>query len=532
MKKKFILPILFSVFLISQLCTQATIDTSNNQIGLDSSLILSSDLITIPDYVLDPILENKQPVFRTEQTIDKYLVIDLFFEDKSNVSTVIFDMEGNIIGAIPTYIRAARMVDARTLVLCNKTHTSLWNLETNELEHFEGYGYHHDYEYNPVTETFLGLGRVLSGTVDIGGSLYPIEYDTIYECLKNGTIIWEWSAVDHIPFNYTEFSILNAINKGKADWTHANGIHWDMTDDYIYFCSYYLSTVFKIDKTTGEVIWQIGAYESDFTMYNKYGEQKPSLFYGLHDIQYIGDNHFTIFDNDYSNRTDALSMTSRLVEFEIDEDNMIATEVFSYEGPSPSHYSVNRGGYDKLPFNTNLGSFCGNGIDETMRFFTEVNSTGNVIWELAINGSTSFKGEVFYSQPLVGIDPESLISIRKENGLVNFTVWNSYKNRIAEDGTLTVFDGDILLTEEDFEFLPEWEPTELSIELPLADYRKGIYNFTVIVENNDGFQSVGYILYNIVSSVEGWVIGVSVSGGVLALGAIGGTAFYIWKKKK
>ncbi|GAH61743.1 unnamed protein product, partial [marine sediment metagenome] len=287
--------------------------------------------------------------------------------------------------------------------------------------------------------------------------------------------------------------------------------HWDMAEDYIYICSYYLSTVWKIDKTTGQVVWQVGAYESDFTMYNKYGEKKSSLFYGLHDIQHISNNYFTVFDNDYFNRTDLLSQTSRLVDFVIDEDNMIATEVFSYEG-APSHYSMTKGGYDTLPFGTHLGAFCGNGLEETMRFFTEVNSTGNIIWELSINGTISAKGEVFYSQPLVGIDPESLISFNKENGLVNFTVWNSYKNRIPRAGSLSVFDEDILITEVDFEFLAEWVPTELSIELPLTDYRKGIYNFTVIVENNDGFQSVGYILYNIVSSVEGWVIGVSVSG--------------------
>ncbi len=166
-----------------------------------------------------------------------------------------------------------------------------------------------------------------------------------------------------------------------------------------------------------------------------------------------------------------------------------------------------------------------------MKYWTEVNQAGEVIWELAINETTAFRSEVFYAQPIFEIDEDSLTSIRKENGLVNFTVWNSYRSRITTDGNLSIYDGDNLLLEHSFEFLPEWEPTELSIEIPLADYSKGSYNLTIIIENSDGLQAVGYILYNIEASVEGWVIGVSVSVAAIVLIAAGG-ATYFYKKKK
>jgi len=259
-------------------------------------------------------------------------------------------------------------------------------------------------------------------------------------------------------------------------------------------------------------------------MYNKYGEEVSALFYGAHDIQHVGDNHFTIFDNDYHNRTDVTSTYSRFVEFVIDEVNMVAREVFTYVGPSPSHFSNNRGGVDKLPFNTYLGSFCGSGLDETMRYWTEVSQDGEVIWELAINESTAFRSEVFYDKPLFDVDEESLGSIRKENTLLNLTVWNSYRSRIDTDGTIKVYDGEDLLFEEDLVFLPEWEPTELSIELPTADYKKGTYNLTLILENEDGISNTIYIDLTVEKA--------SAAGVFLGLATLLFVATIIRKKKK
>ncbi len=532
MKKIIITATIVFALLINLSGIQALTQNIDTNISLKSSLGLSDDLISLPEVLLNLVLEDKQSILKTDEVIDRYLVTDLFINnDKANVTTVIIGVDGNIVAAIKGYIQTTRMIDSRTLVFDNKSHITFWNLETNEQEHIESLGYHHDYEYNPLTETFLGLGREKVGTVEVGGEDLDIEYDTIFECLQNGTVLWEWRGSEHIPFNITEYYLFNETRKGPADWCHGNALHWDIENDYIYFNARSLSTVFKIDKKTGDVLWQVGAYESDFIMYDKCGNEKPGLFYGAHDIQHVGNNHFTIFDNDYHNRTDYASVTSRFVEFVIDEDNMIAREVFSYEGPSPSHYSGNRAGVDKLPHNTYLGSFCGNGLTP-MKYWTEVNQAGEVIWELAINETLAFRSEVFYAQPLFEVDQESLTSIRKENGFVNFTVWNSYRSRITTDGNLSIYDSDTLLLEHNFEFLPEWEPTELSIEIPLADYSKGSYNLTIIIENSDGLQAVGYIIYTIEAvAVEGWVIGVSVSVAAIVLIGAGG-ATYFYKKKK
>jgi len=165
MKKRIILTIVICAALISQVGIQSSTQNTDSRISIKSPLDLSDDLILAPSYIIDRIIEEKESILKTNEAVDKYLVTDLFFEDKNNVSTVIFDVDGNIIGAIKGYVGTSRMIDSRTLLFDNKSHITFWNLETNEMEHLENlYRYHHDYEYNPLTDTFFGLGREKVGS--------------------------------------------------------------------------------------------------------------------------------------------------------------------------------------------------------------------------------------------------------------------------------------------------------------------------------------------------------------------------------
>ncbi|MHA1955013.1 MAG: hypothetical protein ACW96U_13820, partial [Candidatus Heimdallarchaeaceae archaeon] len=205
MKKRLILTGIVFAILINQAGIQAATQNTDLSMSFNSALVLSDDLISAPSYIIDRILEGKEPIFKTDEAIEKYLVMDLFFESKNNVSTVIYDLNGDIVGAIKGYIGTTRMVDSETMLFENGSHYTFWNLVTNEMVHLEdNFGYHHDFEYNPITETFLGLGREQVGEVDIGGEMYPIEYDTIYECLPNGTVLWEWKGSENIPFDVDE----------------------------------------------------------------------------------------------------------------------------------------------------------------------------------------------------------------------------------------------------------------------------------------------------------------------------------------
>ncbi len=70
---------------------------------------------------------------------------------------------------------------------------------------------------------------------------------------------WDQMAVErHQGWNLTE-------SEGYSDWTHANGLAYSASDDSYYLSLYWLATVVKIDRTSGETVWSLGGTQSDFT---------------------------------------------------------------------------------------------------------------------------------------------------------------------------------------------------------------------------------------------------------------------------
>jgi hypothetical protein len=88
--------------------------------------------------------------------------------------------------------------------------------------------------------------------------------DQVVELGIDGTERVVWNAWDqlaverHQGWNLTEAD-------GYSDWTHANGLAYDVNDDSYYLSLYWLSAVVKIDRATGQTVWTLGGTQSDFT---------------------------------------------------------------------------------------------------------------------------------------------------------------------------------------------------------------------------------------------------------------------------
>lgn len=458
----------------------------------NSSLVLYEDLITLPSQFHDRLLyDEMQPFYKVEDgLIPHFTAVDLYFGfNKRNSATLIFDEDGKLVGGLYGIRGTNLMLDSRTLVMANTTHAIFWNLVTNETEYSTFIDFHHAFDYNPVTDTFLVLGHNFTGTVEVAGENFTIDHDTISEIDRDGNIIWHWNGAEHLPFDRDFFYLTNLTDEGyTADWTHGNSVYWDIAENSIYYNARHLSTVFKIDKETKEIIWQIGALNSDFTMYNVKGQKIDALFYGAHDIQYIGNNHFTIYDNDYLNLTNLTSKHTRYVEFAIDENTWEAREVWTWNAPI-SHWTMSRGGVDKLPGGNFIGVNGGEGLGP-VKNVTEVNQLGEIVWEVGINNSVLHRSESFFASPVIQIDNSSLVIPKNQNTTINLTVWNSFKNRIPENAKLKIYLEEQLLTSLDFSFLPDWQETELSIDIPSDDFRRGTHSLSISVENLDGLLTI------------------------------------------
>ena len=231
--------------------------------------------------------------------------------------------------------------------------THFWNLDTNQTTDFpEVTGYHHDIDYDPATGDFLTLGhdfRIVNGS--------NVLYDTINEYNATGAVLWTWDTYDYLPFSWNNPLIPTTTYNGETaiDFTHCNAIQWDFAENVCYLNSRSLDTFWKINMTTGDIIWGCGLH-GNFTLLDASGNVVSSLWYGCHDPEEIAPDVFIMFNNDYMNLTNPNDDRSSILEVTLNEQNMTAKETWSWEAPA-DYYSAFWGKADVLPNGDAIGTF-------------------------------------------------------------------------------------------------------------------------------------------------------------------------------
>lgn len=258
------------------------------------------------------------------------------------------------------------------------TTTHFWNLETNETTDFTDVNsYHHDIEYDPFTGNFLCLQHYVR---NVNGT--DVLFDTIVELNSTGGVLWTWDTYDHLslsdasPFNET------TVYNGETviDFTHSNALQWDYNDSIIYLNVRHLNTFYKINQTTGDIIWGCGEH-GNFTLLDVNGNVVKSLWYHSHATEEVEPDVFIMFDNDYHNETNNNDSHSRILEITLNEQNMTAQETWSWEAPT-EYWSQYWGKADRLPNGDRIGTFG----TQTKQYnssigavLVEVNQTGQIV---------------------------------------------------------------------------------------------------------------------------------------------------------
>jgi hypothetical protein len=268
--------------------------------------------------------------------------------------------------------------------------TQFWNLTTGATEAFPKVVSEHDIQYDPVNNTFLTLQQYIQ---PVGNNQYLI--DKIVELDPNGTVLWTWNSYDHIPLSeVSPFNESTTINGTSVlDFIHANSLDWDYNDSIIYLNSRATDTFYKINETTGNIIWACGEF-GNFTLLGANGQPLvgTSLWYGEHDVKEVAPDVFTMFNNDYDNLTNPDDCHSSLMEVTLNETSMTAYVNWNWEAPT-SYWNEYGGANVPLP----NGDFMGDFGDPTHEFtqnelpdgtwnfnntgaaFVEVNFTGQVV---------------------------------------------------------------------------------------------------------------------------------------------------------
>ncbi|HHG86468.1 MAG TPA: hypothetical protein ENJ82_17080 [Bacteroidetes bacterium] len=182
-------------------------------------------------------------------------------------------------------------------------------------------------------------GDTISGAP--GSSNTVVVCFVIQEVDAANNLVWEWNSCDHI--HPREGLTFYGYSPGGFDYCHGNSIDEDEDGNYIVSLRH-MNAIIKIDRGTGNLLWQLGGKSNEFAYVNDGG------FSGQHDVRRLENGRISLFDNGNM----AVPPRSRGLEYELDTVNWTATKVAEYI-PVPSVFGRGMGSYSHVGGFRNLG---------------------------------------------------------------------------------------------------------------------------------------------------------------------------------
>ena len=177
----------------------------------------------------------------------------------------------------------------------------------------------------------------------------------VQEIDASQNVVFQWRSWDYLPITGSYFD----LTQQAIDLIHANALAVAGDGNILVSLRHY-SSVVKIDRETGDVVWILGGKGNQFTFINEHASNAPTYFSYQHDIDVLPNGHLTLFDNGTQHSPEY----SRGVEYSLDEQNKTATMVWDYRH-SPDIYADAMGSVERLPNGNTLvgwGQATGAGI--------------------------------------------------------------------------------------------------------------------------------------------------------------------------
>ncbi len=268
--------------------------------------------------------------------------------------------------------------------------------------------------YNGVGKDLSSVGGPENGEV-IDGIAQEVDIET-------GEVLFEWHSLEHVSLDEYHPPMRKYENlENKAfDYFHINSIDIDH-DENLLISARNTSTVYKIDRKSGEVIWRLGGKKSDFEM------GSGTEIAHQHDARRQRDGTITIFDN---GAHPWMHGQSRGIVLELDEEKMSATLVREYTSPEKLR-ATSQANMQVLP-NDNV--FIGWGSESR---FSEFGSDGELLFDAGFPGRGRKKTESYRAfrfpwsghpadDPAVAAEPASDDEVNvyaSWNGATEVTTW-------------------------------------------------------------------------------------------------------------
>jgi Arylsulfotransferase (ASST) len=258
------------------------------------------------------------------------------------------------------------------------------------------------------TALLLAYDRVRRDLRFVGGPREGIVVDNVVQevDLSTGLVLFEWHSLGQVALSDSR-----SRPEGPRSWDyfHVNSVAED-TDGDLIISARNTCAIYKLDRETGAIVWQLGGKGGDFRM------GKGSRFCFQHDARRAGDGSITLFDN--AAGPPALAKQSRAISLRVDEGGKRVRLQRAFKHPGRL-LAFNQGSARRLP---NGNVFVGWGAAPV---FSEFTPSGRLVLDGRL---TRGKGNYRAVRELWTGRPQQPPAIAAERGrgdrVVVYASWN------------------------------------------------------------------------------------------------------------
>ncbi|HZS58386.1 MAG TPA: aryl-sulfate sulfotransferase [Gemmatimonadaceae bacterium] len=218
----------------------------------------------------------------------------------------------------------------------------------------------------------------LSSLSVFGGKTNEEEYGhTLFRLAPNGQPEFAYTTWNY--YDVTDW-IEPTCCAPLGDFDHPNVL--EFTPDSNYLLSFRnFGAIVKIDRFTGQKMWQIGGAHATFTIQN----DPLGFFSGEHNVHFLPNGDLLVYDNGLRH----VPQHTRVVEYALDETRKTATMVWEYE-PQPMVFTSFIGSAERLlNGNTLVGFGAAGQVDE-------IDTENNLLARASFTTASNGKASLFY----------------------------------------------------------------------------------------------------------------------------------------
>lgn len=279
------------------------------------------------------------------------------------------------------------------------------------------------------TALFLSTKSVPMDLTPYGGPAdgYVQDFAIQEVDLHTNELIFFWDALQHIPLSDSYEPASSATSTGNVwDAYHLNSIGLTDSVNDILVSGRNLWTIYRINKPTGNIVWQLGGMQSNFTI------ESGAEFSWQHDARFLPNNFVSMFD-DNSNGSPSPGPASHGLILQLDLINLTASLYRSYFH-DPNLTVGSQGNVQSLD---NGNKFVGWGQSQYYSEFSEAGNTQanpalNFLYDAQMPGNNysyrayrnSWIGMPYYP-PSIGIQSNGsqIVVYASWNGSTETTQW-------------------------------------------------------------------------------------------------------------